>query len=130
LQTAVELFLRIRGDNRLLHRYATAALSSVKEALIFNLVGVGIAAGVLLVFSIPVTESFGDIILFESTGLMLVGGALGVAGQATTRKLTELVFHRRTSDSEVVSSDLKAALYILTGGLLFVEGALMAVLFY
>lgn len=113
-----------------MHPYASAAISSAREALLFNLIGAAIAAGILLIFSVPVSESFGDILLFESTGLLLIGGALGVAGQATTRKLSEMLFHRRAPDSDVKSSDLKAALYILTGGLLFLEGAAMAVLFY
>jgi len=60
---------------------------------------------------------------------MLVGGALGVAGQATTRKITEMVTGKKPSVIEISKSDLKAALYVITGALLFAEGAVLAVVF-
>jgi hypothetical protein len=112
------------------HRYAEVAVSSLKEALLFNFTGVIVALGVLLLYRVPLTDSFGFIILIESTGLMLVGGALGVAGQATSRKLTEMLTRRKVDPKTIQLSDLKAELYALTGVLLFAEGALMAVLLF
>lgn len=101
--------------------YTRVAFTSIREALVFNLVGAAIALAVLLLFRIPLGDSFGFIILIESTALMLLGGALGVAGQATSRKVTELFTRRKLKDSEVTKNDVQAALYALTGAVLFVE---------
>jgi hypothetical protein len=101
--------------------YARIAFTSLREVLIFNLVGAGIALGGLFLLRIPIGDSFGFILLIESTALMLVGGALGVAGQATTRKVTELFTRRKIADAEVTKGDTQAALYTLTGAILFVE---------
>lgn len=112
-----------------MHRYLEVTVSSAKEAVLFNIGGVAVALGVLLLFKIPLGDSFGFIILLESTGLMLIGGALGVAGQATTRKLAEIITRRKVEPGSVAASDLRAALYALTGVILFAEGAFMAYLF-
>lgn len=109
-----------------MHSYAQVALSSLKEALFFNLGAVIVALVVLLLFQVPVSNSFGFILLLESTGLMLIGGALGVAGQGTSRKLAELLTKRKLDAESASTTDLKAALYALTGMFLFVEGAVMA----
>ena len=109
-------------------KYSDVVLSSAKEALIFNVVGAAVAVGALYFAQIPVGDSFGFILLIESTGLMLVGGGLGVAGQATTRKVTEWVTKRKVQDSEVRQGDRMAALYALTGVMLFVEAFALAIL--
>jgi hypothetical protein len=101
--------------------YARIAFTSLQEVLVFNLVGAAVAVGGLFLFRIPLGDSFGFIILILSTALMLVGGALGVAGQATTRKVTELFTRRKITDAEVTKGDSQAALYTLTGIVLFVE---------
>ncbi len=112
-----------------LHRYARFTLSAFEEVLLFNLGGLGVAIGALLLFHVPLYDSFGFIILIESTGLMLVGGALGVAGQATTRKITEILTRGKVKPEVVRDSDFKAGLYALTGVLLFAEGGAMALIF-
>ena len=101
--------------------YAEIALTSLKEALLFNLLGAGIAVASQVLFRVPLSDSFGFIMLIESTGLLLIGGALGVAGQATTRKVAEIFTRRKVADSEVLKGDQMAALYSLTGVILFVE---------
>ncbi len=101
--------------------YTRIAFTSMREVLIFNLVGAAVALGALLLFRIPLGDSFGFIILIEGTALMLVGGALGVAGQATTRKVAEIFTRRKLKDTEVIQNDVQAALYALTGVVLFVE---------
>ena len=104
-----------------MQRYAGIALTSLQEALLFNAAGGAIALGALFFFRVPLSDSFGFIILIESTGLMLVGGALSLAGQATTRKVAEMFTRQKVTDSEVSKSDLKAGLYALTGAMLFIE---------
>jgi hypothetical protein len=111
-------------------QYFDAVVSSFKEAALFNVIGAAIAFGALVFFSIPLPVSFGLIVLIESAGLMLIGGALGVAGGATSRKVAEFistsVLKKKYDPKSVESSDVKAALYALTGMILFAEGALMA----
>ena len=102
------------------------AVSSAREVVVFNVVGAAVAVGALLLLRVSMSDSFGFIILIESTGLMLVGGALGLASQATARKVTEFLTKRKVDPKEVQSSELKAALYALTGVLLFAEGAVLA----
>ena len=109
-----------------MHRYVEVAYSSAREAVVFNVIGVVVALATLLLFHVPVSDSFGFIILIESTGLMLLGGALGVAGQATARRVAEFLTRKKVDPKSVESSDLKGALYALTGILLFAEGAIMA----
>ncbi len=104
------------------------ARSSVKEAVLFNFIGGLVALGALLLFHFSISDSFGFIILLESLGLMLIGGAMGIAGQATTRKIAELFMRRKLSEKEAAHSDLVAALYALTGGILFAEAAVMSAL--
>jgi hypothetical protein len=111
------------------NKYVDVAVSSVWEAIIFNVVGVIVALAVLILFHVSLGDSFGFIILILSTVLMLVGGALGVAGQATARKITEMLTRRKIDPKTVETSDLKAALYALTGIILFAEGAVMSVIF-
>ncbi len=108
--------------------YADVAVSSLREAVLFNAIGGAVALAALLLVQIPLNDSFGFIILIESCGLMLIGGAMGIAGQATTRKITEWITRRKLNDQELLHSDLAAALYALTGGILFAEVSAMSLL--
>lgn len=108
--------------------YTDVAVSSLREAAQFNLIGGVVSLGALLLVQVPLSGSFGFVILMESLGLMLVGGAMGIAGQATTRKVAEWLLRRKLDDKEVAHSDLVAALYALTGGILFAEVAVLSFL--
>ena len=109
-----------------MHRYTQALITCAEEALLFNGVGAALALGGLFFFGIRLGDSFGFIILIESTGLMLVGGALGVSGQATTRKITEMITRKPVDPTSVAATDARAAVYAVTGLLMFAEGALMS----
>ena len=109
-----------------MHRYLETVVSSFKEALLFNLIGAAAALGALVFLSIPLSISFGLIILIESTGLMLVGGALGVAGGATAQTIARFLTRKKLDPKSIQTSDTKATLYVLTGFMLFAEGALMS----
>jgi hypothetical protein len=129
-ERTLELFLRLREPQPTVNRYVETFVSCLKEAVIFNVIGAAVAVGALVFFSVPLSISFGFVVLIESTGLMLIGGALGVAGGATSRKVAEFisssVLKRKYDPKSVESSDAKAALYAITGMLLFAEGAVMA----
>jgi predicted RND superfamily exporter protein len=111
-----------------MHRYLEASVSILTEALLFNLGAAAIGFVILLFFRVPMTNTFGFILLIESTGLMLVGGALGLAGQATAQRLSEVLFRQKFKPDSAAKTEFKAALYSLTGLLLFVEGGVMATL--
>jgi len=108
------------------HKYLEGLVSCLKETVIFNVIGAAVAFGVLVFLNIPLTASFGFIVLIESTGLMLVGGALGVAGGPSSRKVMEFLSRRKVDPKTIETSDARAALYAVTGMLLFAEGAIMA----
>jgi len=108
------------------HHYLEVFASCLKEAALFNVVGAATAVGALVFFDISLFDSFGFIVLIESTGLMLVGGALGVSGGATARKVAEFLSRKKLDERSVQSSDAKATLYAVTGIILFAEGALMS----
>ena len=108
--------------------YTDVVVSSLREAVLFNLIGVSIALVALVIFCFSLSDSFVFIFLMELTALMLIGGAMGVAGQATTRKITEWISRRKLDEAEVTLGDRAAALYALTGCLLFAEVFVMAFL--
>ena len=109
-----------------MHRYLDVVASCFKEAVLFNVIGAAAAVGSLVLLNISLSDSFGFIVLIESTGLMLVGGALGVAGGATARKVAEFLSRKRLDEKSIQTSDAKATLYAVTGIILFAEGALMS----
>jgi hypothetical protein len=114
------------------NRYLDTLVSSVREAALFNVIGAAVAVGAFVLLRLPLIDSFGLVILIESTGLMLIGGALGVAGGATSRKVAEFittsVLKKKYDTKGFQTSDAKAALYALTGMLLFAEGAAMSLI--
>jgi hypothetical protein len=131
-----------------LKSYRQAGLSSLYEAAVINAIDVGVAGLLLLAFRIPFFDSFGLILLIEAAALLLVGGAMGFTGQPGVRKVGRtlgIAFRGRISSGlgeknktrqEVVDdvesmrlNDMAAALYMLAGVILFVESALLTVVF-
>ena len=120
---------------RTLNDYVEAAVSSVKEAALISAIDLVVSAFLLLAFGFFFLDTFGIILLVEGAGLLLVGGALGFAGQAGVRRVASMIglFGRKdtggTSEKEAVASnDVRAAFYMLTGVVLFLESFALAFL--
>jgi hypothetical protein len=130
--------------NRALDSYLQAGATSVKEASIIT--GVDIVAGFALFFAFGLRffDVLGFVLLMEAAVIMLVGGALGVAGQPGLRSLGRLwsgAFRRRREEDGVKAkgkfdtlddpkgtrlNDIGAAMYMLTGVILFLESMALA----
>jgi hypothetical protein len=116
----------------------------LKEAGLFSLIDVVLALAASLLFRISLFDVLGLILLLEGAVIMLVGGALGFAGQpgiVALSKLTSGVFGRRKESdpegarnkadphSEIEAAklnDVRAAFYMLVGFLLFLESMALA----
>jgi hypothetical protein len=126
-------------NKSILNSYAEAGTSSLKEAGLISVIDIAVSAVVSLAFRFVITDVLGLILLLEGAVLLLVGGALGFAGQPGIRRLMNLL--RKETDritggtigsSDALSSekisDVTAAFYMLTGFVLFFESIAMAFL--
>ncbi len=113
-----------------MHKYVRTVIASVREASLISVIDVVPAILALLVFRASVLAAFGLILLLESSGLMLLGGALSFTGQEGFRRLASLLarVEPHTTEREVERNEMKAALYVLTGVILFVESSVLATL--
>ncbi len=113
-----------------LHKYIRTVISSLKEAALISVIDVVPALLALVVFRASVVAAFGLILLLESSGLMLLGGALSFAGQEGFRRLASVLtrVEPHATEREVERNEMKAALYVLTGVILFVESSAIAAL--
>jgi len=121
-----------------LDSYARAGVSALWEAALISALDVGISFAATLIVGFVFTDVLGTIFLAEGACLLLVGGALGFAGQPGVRKIGQFMGvlgfvksgKRGSKDerAEVKEIDVRAAFYMLTGISLFVESLLLAVL--
>jgi hypothetical protein len=126
-------------NQAILNSYAEAGISSLKEAGLISVIDIAASAVVSIAFRFVITDVLGLILLLEGAVLLLVGGALGFAGQPGIRRLMNL-FRKETDritggiagpSDELPSekiSDVTAAFYMLTGFVLFSESIAMAFL--
>lgn len=119
--------------------YARAGVSAISEAALISAVDVGISFAATLIVGFVFTDVLGTIFLAEGACLLLVGGALGFAGQPGVRKVAQFMgvlgFVKsgkkegsKDDRAEVKQIDVRAAFYMLTGMALFVESLMLAVL--
>src|SRR2546428_13673949 len=119
--------------------YAEAAISSLKEAVAITAIDVVPAVAVVFLLGVGILDSVGLILLLEGALLMLVGGALSFARPGARGVVTILGILGRSARSErkppetggrerISLGDIRAAFYMITGLLLFLESALLAVL--
>jgi len=114
---------------------------SALEFVVFNGVAAVLAAVGLLVLKLdPVSNyiaAFGFVLLLESVGLMLVGGALDISttgsARQTWRQVRMLLGAKVPAEEGRPPPETKqivrsAALYSLTGVLIFLEAGLLSVL--
>lgn len=110
-----------------LHRYAKTALASLREAALISVINFVPAIVGVAFFAAGFVPALGLILLIESAGLMLVGGALSFSGQKGVRKLVSAMTNLDLgSEKDGTDADMKAALYSLTGVLLFAESLILA----
>ena len=119
--------------------YARAGASALWEAALISALDVGISFAATLIVGFVFTDVLGTIFLAEGACLLLVGGALGFAGQPGIRKVGQFMgvlgFVKsgkkqgsKGEQAEVKEIDVRAAFYMLTGISLFFESLLLAVL--
>jgi hypothetical protein len=113
-----------------LHGYLRITISSLKEAFLINAIDVVPAILGLILFRAGVLEAFGLILLLESSGLMLLGGALSFTGQEGIRRLASVLskVDMNADEREIRKNEMKAGLYVLTGVMLFAESSVLAAL--
>lgn len=122
-----------------MNSYARAGASAFWEAALISALDVGISFAATLIVGFVFTDVLGTIFLAEGAVLLLVGGALGFAGQPGIRKVGQFMgvlgFVKSGKKegsiderAEVKEIDVRAAFYMLTGISLFVESLLLAVL--
>jgi len=122
-----------------LKRYREVITSSAKETAAFTLIDIVVLLALSFVFRSLFLDTLGLVLLVEGAVLMLVGGALGIAGQPGMRSMNNYLLKRRLrgleergrkeiDKGEEDKTDLKAALYMLSGVFLFVESLVLAVL--
>jgi len=113
-----------------LGRLADIGTACLKEAALISLIDIALAAGASFVLPIGTIPALGLILLLESAALMLLGGALSFAGQPGVRKVLGFLVteSEHAGAARVEDVDARAAVYALTGGLLFVESMTLAVL--
>ncbi len=113
-----------------MNKYARTAISSLGEASLISAIDLVLAAVALALFRTQILEAFGLILLVESSALMLMGGAVSFTGQEGVRRLASLMtrVELKPGARDAENNEMKAALYALTGVILFVESSILATL--
>ena len=113
-----------------LNKYSRTAISSLGEASLISAIDLVLALVALALFRTGILAVFGLILLVESSALMLIGGAVSFTGQEGIRRLTSLLtrIELKPDARDAEKSEMKAALYALTGVILFVESTVLAAL--
>src|SRR4029077_10016909 len=95
---------------------------------VVTLIDLGMAGLSSAALPIGFFAALGLVLLLESAGLMLLGGALSFSGQPGVRKLTGLLSGTKVelSKSDIENVDAKAATFALVGVLLFLESLALA----
>ena len=113
-----------------MNKYSRTAISSLGEASLISAIDLVLALVALALFRTGILAVFGLILLVESSALMLIGGAVSFTGQEGIRRLTSLLtrIELKPDARDAEKSEMKAALYALTGVILFVESTVLAAL--
>jgi len=124
--------------------YLDAAVSSIREAAVISGIDVVVSLAALLILGYYFFDTFGLILLVEGAVLLLVGGALGFAGQPGVRRISFAwgsIFGKRVTEPveekkndfederrAIRANDVRAAFYMITGMILFFESFSFAIL--
>jgi len=111
-----------------LGRKAATAIASVKGAVLVTVIDLGVAGLSSVLVAMGFVAALGLVMLVESAGLMLLGGALSFSGQPGVRKLTGLLTRTKTdlTKPELEGLDASATAFALVGVLLFLESLALA----
>lgn len=110
-----------------MNQYLNVLLSSLWETAAFSVVSAAISVAVVVLAGWSFLSAFGLVLLLESTGLMLVGGAMSFVTPATLRVISSLTRSRRSlTYEEYAKANRRAALFTMTGVLLFAESLVLA----
>lgn len=110
-----------------MNQYVSVLYSSLWETVALTAVTAAVSVVVVLVAGWPFLSAFGLLLLLESTGLMLVGGAMSFVTPSSVRVISALMRSNRSlTNEEYARANRKAALLAMTGVLLFAESLLLA----
>jgi hypothetical protein len=111
-------------------------VDSLKESLVFGVISLPLAYVLVLEFRLGYFDSVGFVLLLESCGLMLIGGAMDLVSAPGIRRVVSLLGRRATVEVGAKvkpdgGADAKfssgAAVYTLTGVILFMTSLAVAV---
>ena len=109
-------------------RKAGIAIATLKGAAVVTAIDVGVAYVGSFLITAGFVSILGLVMLLESAGLMLIGGAMSFSGQPGIRRAVSILTRTKleVSPSQMEDMDAKAAAFALVGVLLFLESLLLA----
>ena len=111
--------------------YTELLVDSLGESLIFSIICAVAAVAGFFLLQVPFVDGFGFVLLIVSAGLMLVGGALSFVSPGNVKVVNALMgsFMKNRLNpgpDDYRNTKQKAALYSVTGVLIFVYSLAMA----
>ncbi len=117
-----------------MNKYLEVFVSSFSESVVFAAICAAVALVGTFILGVSFPDGFGFVLLVVSAGLMLIGGALSFVTPGKVRVFNMLnvnVLRKQKvnmTKEDYSRSENRAALYSLTGVLLFAYSLLLAVL--
>lgn len=109
-------------------RIRELVVDSLKESAVFSAVALPIAYLLLLLIHITFVDSFGFVLLMESCGLMLIGGAMDITSTESVRNFVSFVSRGKVNLYAGGGRNVAgAAVYTLTGVILFLASLVVAI---
>ena len=118
-----------------MNKYLEVLVSSLSESAVLTVACAAVALAGTLVLGIPYPDGLGFVLLVVGAGLMLMGGALSFVTPGKVQVFNIFlsgVFKRnkmKMTQDDYRRSENRAALYSLTGVLLFAYSLVMAAVF-
>ncbi len=108
-------------------KYLDLVVSSLGESAVFSAGCAAVALVGTVVLGVPFQDGFGLVLLVVSAGLMLIGGAMSFVTPGKVRAFNVLAKRKvKMEADDYRRTENKAALYSLTGVLLFAYSLLLA----
>lgn len=123
-----------------MHWLVNLLSTTAKEVVVFSAIAAAISVLPVFLMAAPFVSAYGFVLLFEATGLMIIGGAMDIstAGSARFTMRQIRLFLGRDSSGEDTYAPVEerkrvrfsAAKYTLTGVLIFLEALILAFALY